>query len=266
MGGGNGRAAWGETPAGRYLEGRKERLILALTEPRPTERLLDIGCGCGQRLELFFNEGCNVTGIDSSPVLLDEASRLMAQKADLRLGEAEDLPFDDNEFDLVTMVASLEAANDPARALAEAIRVCRGRVFIGVRNRCSFMGVQGDLTKLFPPPPGREVRSCHLVYLSTLIRRQLGKARTRWGSVLFLPWGWYRFGAPLEERIPILNNPFGAFLGITSFVNFSLRPLQDVIPGPLSLDREGRRPLTGVVQGMHFGPARGDVSCKEAGP
>jgi len=102
------------TPTGRYLDGRIKSLILDLTAPRAGERLLDVGCGSGEHLGLFRRKGCDVTGIDPSSLLLDQASQQLHSRAELRLGRAEDLPFSDNEFDIVTLIASSSSPATPA--------------------------------------------------------------------------------------------------------------------------------------------------------
>lgn len=244
---------WRATPRGSYLDGRIKSLILDLTAPRAGEHHLDIGCGAGENLCLFRRKGCDVTGLDSSAALLDAARRGLQNRADLHQGQAEDLPFSDNEFDIVTLIASLEFMDDPGRAVAEAIRVCRGRVFIGAMNRLSAIGLQGRLPDLFQPPPGRKAKFLHLSGLNAMIRNQLQGVRTQWGSVIFLPWGWYGRGAGLEERIPVMNNPFGAFLGLSFPVTFSFRTIQEAIREPAPLGAEARRAVPGVVRGFKHG-------------
>jgi SAM-dependent methyltransferase len=238
---------WQATPAGRYLNGRIKSLILDLTSPRAGERLLDIGCGSGDHLNLFRKKGCDVTGLDPSPLMLDQARQRLAHRAELRQGRAEDLPFSDNEFDIVTLIASLEFTDDPALAVAEAIRVCRGRVFVGVMNHYSLIGVQGHLRSLFNASINAKTRFFHLAGLTTMIRSQLQGVRIQWGSVIFLPWGWYGFGTGLEERIPVMNNPFGAFFGLSFSVTFSYQTIQQTIREPVALNPDGRRPVPGVV-------------------
>jgi SAM-dependent methyltransferase len=238
---------WQATRTGRYLDGRMKSLILDLTVPRAGERLLDIGCGNGNHLSLFRKKGCDVTGLDPSPLMLDQARQRLEHRADLRQGRAEDLPFSDNEFDIVTLITSLELTDDPDRAVAEAIRVCRGRVFIGVMNRYSLIGAQGRLTSLFDPSPPAKIRYFHLARLTTMIRSQLQGVRVQWGSVIFLPWGGYPFGAGLEERIPAIKNPFGAFFGLSFSVTFSFQTIQQTIREPVALNAEGRQPVPGVV-------------------
>jgi SAM-dependent methyltransferase len=244
---GTGYDDWQASPAGRYLNGRIKSLILDLTAPRAGERLLDIGCGSGDHLNLFRKKGCDVTGLDPSSLMLDLARQRLSHRADLHQGRAEDLPFSDNEFDIVTLITSLEFTDDPDLAVAEAIRVCRGRVFIGVMNRYSLIGVQGRLTSLFNPPINTKARYFHLARLTTMIRSQLQGVRVQWGSVIFLPWSWYGFGAGLEERIPVMNNPFGAFFGLSFSVTFSYQTIQQTIREPVALNTDGRRPVPGVV-------------------
>ena len=244
---------WRATPHGHYLDGRIKSLILDLTAPRAGERHLDIGCGSGENLCLFRRKGCDVTGIDPSPSSLDMVRQRLQNRAELHQGQAEDLPFSDNEFDIVTLIASLEFMADPSRAVAEAIRVCRGRVFIGAMNRFSAIGFQGRLPDLFHPPPGKNARFLHLSGLTAMIRNQLQGVRIQWGSVIFLPWGWYSRGTGLEERIPVMNNPFGAFLGLSFPVTFSFRTIQEVIREPAALGAEARRPVPGVVRGFKHG-------------
>ena len=169
---------WRATSTGRYLDGRVKSLILDLTAPRAGERLLDVGCGSGEHLGLFRRKGCDVTGIDPSSFLIDQAGQRLRSRAELRTGPAEDLPFSDNEFDIVTLINSLEFSDDPGLAVAEAIRVCRGRVFIGVMNRYSLIGAQGRLTNLFHPPAGTNTRFFHLASISAMIPSHTAGDRT----------------------------------------------------------------------------------------
>ena len=232
---------------GPYLAGRIKSLILDLSVPRAGERVLDVGCGSGENLSLFLRKGCDVTGLDTSPLLLDQARQRVGHRGEFHHGQPEDLPFSDNEFDIVTLIATLEFTADPARTVAEAIRVCRGRVLIGTLNRFSALGLQGRLPDLFAPPPGKANRFFHLFSLAALIRRQLPGVRLQWGSVLFLPWGSYGSTSALEEWLPVMHNPCGAFFALSFPVTFSLQTIQEVIRNPVVLAAEGGRPLPGVV-------------------
>ncbi|HRU87524.1 MAG TPA: methyltransferase domain-containing protein [Syntrophales bacterium] len=240
--------AWRDTPTGRYIDSREKSLILDLTQPRGGERLLDVGCGTGDHLWLFRRKGCDVTGLDSSPPMLERARRKLGNKADFFLGDAEDLPFSDNEFDIVTLITSLEFTVHPMQAINEAIRVCRGRVFIGVLNRFSCLGLLRPVTGAFGPSIYNRARFFSSPELVSMIRRQLAGVRIRRGSVIFLPYGWYGFASGLEELIPVMNNPFGAFLGLSFPVTFTQVTIQEPIREVLNLGAEGRRPVPGVVR------------------
>ena len=251
---------WRATSTGRYLDGRIKSLILDLTAPRAGERLLDVGCGSGEHLNLFRQKGCDVAGIDPSPFLIDQASQRLRSRAELRIGTAEDLPFSDNEFDIVTLINSLEFTGNPGLAVTEAIRVCRGRVFIGVMNHYSVIGTQGRLNNLFPSPENAKARFFHLASLSAMIRRQLPGIRIQWGSVIFLPWGWYDFATGLEELLPVMNNPFGAFFGLSFSVTFTFRTIQEIIREPVPLATEGGRPMPGIVRELKNSAAGNEES------
>jgi SAM-dependent methyltransferase len=235
------------TPTRQYLDGRIKSLILDLTAPHAGERLLDIGCGAGENLRLFRQKGCMVSGLDSSQSVLDETREKLENRVELHLGNPEDLPFSDNEFDLVTMIASLEYMKKPVEAIAEAIRVCRGRMFIGTMNPYSLIGIQGKLPNLFPFPSDATPRHFHVHSLSAMIRKCLPGVRIQWGSVVFLPWGWYSFASSLEEQIPVIKNPFGAFVGLSFSVTFSFIAVQDAIRKPAVIN--GQNPAHVIVGG-----------------
>ncbi|MDI6776680.1 MAG: class I SAM-dependent methyltransferase [Syntrophales bacterium] len=240
---------WLQTPIGCYIDGREKELILALTVPRDGERLLDVGCGTGEHLLLFREKGCDVTGIEPSPFMLEVAKQKLGNRADFHKGKAEDLPFSDNEFDIVTLITSLEFADDPEKAISEAIRVSRDRVFLGVLNKYSLLGAQRRL-KLFGPSVYHSARFFHIAELTTMVRNQLRGVHIKWGSVIFLPYGCYKFARVMEESIPVMKNPFGAFVGLSFPVTFMYRTVQDIIRKPFKIKAESRYPARGIVKEM----------------
>lgn len=126
----------------------------------PLERLtlLDAGCGTGLALRLSAEAGARVTGLDATGPLL-EVARERVPEADLRVGDVEDLPFDDGAFDVVTGFNVVQYAAGPQAAVAELARVVRpgGRVAIGVwadPARCQTDAVFAAVRALVPPAPG----------------------------------------------------------------------------------------------------------------
>lgn len=130
---------WLETPKGAFAVRHEQRLLHHMVSgwPRRGHTLLEVGCGPGVFLESFWEAGFDVTGLDSSEAMLEAARERMNCRADFHLGVADHLPFDDDAFDYVALLTSLEFMPDPAAALAEAFRVASRGVLVGFLNRVS---------------------------------------------------------------------------------------------------------------------------------
>lgn len=98
--------------------------LLAKTDPRS---ILDIGCGEGVLTQQWARErpGCRVVGLDLEDAKLQAewARRTEPDNLSFITGMADDLPFADGEFDLVTATEVLEHVPDGDAALAEMSRV-----------------------------------------------------------------------------------------------------------------------------------------------
>jgi ubiquinone/menaquinone biosynthesis C-methylase UbiE len=206
--------SWFLSPAGRYVERVENDLIRELLRPRAGQSLLDVGCGTGNHLLLFHQMGLDVSGIDPSEPMLRVAREKLGHRAELRLGSAEDLPFEDNSFDIVSLVSSLEFSPHPTRALTEAARVARTHVFVAVLNGLSANGVQRKAEALFRPTLYRHARFYTVWELRYLVRKVLGESRTEWGSVIWLPLRFHHWDRALGGGAVRRRNPFGAFLGM----------------------------------------------------
>src|SRR5882724_899676 len=96
---------WGARPADWALSEDRQlptyEAALERTGLHPGWRVLDIGCGAGAFLRLAAERGAEPHGIDASDALV-EFARARLPHADLRAGEMEALPWEDDTFDLVT--------------------------------------------------------------------------------------------------------------------------------------------------------------------
>jgi ubiquinone/menaquinone biosynthesis C-methylase UbiE len=92
----------------RYLRTTVAR-TLGPVELSGGERVLDVGCGTGLLLERLAERGLGLElhGIDATPEMLGRARRRLGQRALLRLGSADRLPYPDATFDLVTSTSVL---------------------------------------------------------------------------------------------------------------------------------------------------------------
>jgi SAM-dependent methyltransferase len=86
--------------------------------------VLDIACGTGEWLAELQGRRARVAGVDISANAIAQC-RQRLPAADLHEGVAEDLPFADARFDLVSCLGSLEHFLDQGKALAEMRRVAR---------------------------------------------------------------------------------------------------------------------------------------------
>jgi trans-aconitate methyltransferase len=96
--------------------------VLDLLQPRPGERILDLGCGDGVLTEKLAATGTQVVGVDSSPDMIAAARE---RGLDARLIDVTELTFED-EFDAVFSNAVLHwIKDDPDAAIASAYRALR---------------------------------------------------------------------------------------------------------------------------------------------
>jgi SAM-dependent methyltransferase len=170
--------------------------------------------------------------------------------AELILAQAEDIPFSDNEFDIVTIINVLETANDPQKVIAEAIRVCSGRVFIGFLNSYSFAGTKQRLKEISGFPISQKIHFFSLNEIRTMVRSLIGDTDIKWGSVIYFPGIVYDFFEELEEAFPLEKNPLGAFVGLAFPVKYTYRTAQNPIMESFELKANARRTVPETVRGM----------------
>jgi SAM-dependent methyltransferase len=114
--------------------------LIDVADPRPGERVLDLGCGTGivaRQVASRVEATGKVTGLDVSPNMLSVARATATQEGltiEWREANAERLPFRDSSFDLVLCQFALMFVTNKAAALTEMRRVVSesGRVLISV--------------------------------------------------------------------------------------------------------------------------------------
>jgi SAM-dependent methyltransferase len=127
---------------------------------RAGDRVLDVATGSGNAALAVARCGCEVTGIDYVPALLERArARAAAEGLEIEFaeGDAEHLAFPDASFDAVLSCLGAMFTPDQERAAAELVRVCRPGGTIGLVNwtPAGFIGqMLRTVGKHVPPPAG----------------------------------------------------------------------------------------------------------------
>jgi ubiquinone/menaquinone biosynthesis C-methylase UbiE len=191
---------WLDSPAGGSYLRASRFLIDNIMDFRPGWRVLDIGCGLGLHLAHLRDHGALTFGLEASPLLKQKAQEQLGPKTEIKLGDAYSLPYDDNSFDAVLMINSLEYMDRPALALAEAARVSSGRLCLVSFNSisCNRFTMRQEL---------RPLRFMGLMRLQGLARQVLGKAPQTWRAA-----GFSR--RPFVSRLPIF-----ALVGVCAAVS-----------------------------------------------
>ena len=109
-----------------------KRRVADLARVAPGSRALDLCCGTGDLAFALARRGAETTGLDFSPQMLAVAaqrqqtsSKLKTQNLKFQQGDAQQLPFAENSFDIVTVGYGLRNLTSWERGLDEMHRVAR---------------------------------------------------------------------------------------------------------------------------------------------
>jgi ubiquinone/menaquinone biosynthesis C-methylase UbiE len=205
---------WYQNSENRFVADLEDELVMRLLEPVRGERVLDIGCGTARHLLMFSELGLDITGLDASPHMLGIAQKKLGHRVELHEGLAEDLPFEDNSFDIATLITTLEFVDDAQKALQEACRVAEKRIFLGVLNRYAIKGIERRLKGIFSESIYNRARFFSVWEVKRRVQEVLGKTPLRWGTVLHLPVSFRKYTQPLERWRFVQKCPFGCFIGM----------------------------------------------------
>jgi len=133
-------------------------------------RVLEVGCGEGELSERI------VRGLGVELVALDQSERMVelarARGVDARVGDVQELPFEDGSFDVAVAAWMLYHVPDLDRAVGELARVLRpGGRLVAVTNRADHLGEMFKLVGVdrwelpFGAENGAEVLSRHFAHV-----------------------------------------------------------------------------------------------------
>lgn len=117
-------ATYAESSDGKFCE-PSYVLLTEEVEKFPTGKLLDVSCGTGTVLSMLTKSPLEKYGIDFSEKMIEVAQQKVGDTAQLRVSSAEDVPFDDNTFDVLTCSFAFHHYIHPAKVLQEFRRVMK---------------------------------------------------------------------------------------------------------------------------------------------
>jgi phosphatidylethanolamine/phosphatidyl-N-methylethanolamine N-methyltransferase len=139
---------------GKVFQDGRERALGALN-PRPSDRILEVGVGTGLCLPLY-PRNVHITGIDFSHGMLakaqDRVNELGLKNVDLAQMDVGAMSFPDSSFDIVFAAYVLPAVPDHRKAMDEMVRVCKpgGRI-VFLNHLVNGSGVLAFFEKLISP-------------------------------------------------------------------------------------------------------------------
>lgn len=146
-----------------HAKGASLNRLLELVDPQPAWKVLDVATGAGHTALSFAPFVAEVTATDITPEMLEQTTKLAAERQIKNLktqyADAEDLPFADHIFDLVTCRIAPHHFPDIAQFVHEAARVLKPGGILAVVDNVVPAGAAGDtinaFEKLRDPSHGR---------------------------------------------------------------------------------------------------------------
>jgi demethylmenaquinone methyltransferase/2-methoxy-6-polyprenyl-1,4-benzoquinol methylase len=139
----------------RLFENMNKGLRMAgirMFRPSKGMDILDVGCGTGTHLEIYQRYECDLYGIDLSPSMLEVAQVRLGKSARLELGDATNMSYEDNKFDLIISMLSLHEMVQKTRSsvITEMKRVLKddGRILLTDFHPGPYQPLQGWISKV----------------------------------------------------------------------------------------------------------------------
>lgn len=123
---------YNDSSDGKFVEGMYDSLVKEIQKSE-SGKILDVGCGNGNLFTCLPDGKYELHGVDFSENMIEEAKRNCKTTAAFSVADAENLPFDDNTFDIIVCNASFHHYTHPNTVLKEMNRVLRpgGKLLIG---------------------------------------------------------------------------------------------------------------------------------------
>lgn len=247
---------WEHDRRGQFALEQEKTFLLQMTSAwrRRHRRMLQIECGTGKFLEVFWEAGFDLTATASSATDVHKARARIGHRAELHLAQSDDLPFEDRSFDYVLLLTTLDYCPHPQKVIKEASRVCAKEMLISFLNKHSLyaLSLAGPGSSTAHPRP-------HSWWswpsLRSFLAHSLGpRSICAKGGILPGPyWTWQP-----KPVCQILNSAlcptlFGAYCGLR--LDMTADPLINPLPAWVHQPKPSA-PYSNRVRGGHQIPSR----------
>ncbi|MSU75262.1 MAG: class I SAM-dependent methyltransferase [Candidatus Magasanikbacteria bacterium] len=120
-----------------YLNSFEQGELIPLLGALEDKKVLDVGAGTGRLSLPLANRGARVTALDVSPKMLEALFVKCSDRSSpitTIIGDAENLPFENESFDIVAAAFLIVHLKDPTRFFDEAYRVLKDGGILAVTN------------------------------------------------------------------------------------------------------------------------------------
>jgi ubiquinone/menaquinone biosynthesis C-methylase UbiE len=140
-----------QTDPGKSVDKIEKTLVRKRLEPIFLSEMLELGCGTGHWTKFFCDEGFQVTAIDESEAMLEQARAKNIANADFLKADAAQLPFQDQSSSLISSVTMFEFVENVDGVLDEIDRVLKpgGYLIGGWLNALSEIGKNKNKDETF---------------------------------------------------------------------------------------------------------------------
>lgn len=138
-------------PLLKYIERARAKTIVKLANVSQTDSVIDVGCGEGYILSLL-PKAKKIVGLDISRVALNRAKKFLQDRKEIELilGDAQNLRFEDNSFDIAICSETLEHVPNPRVVIKELHRILKqdGKLVISIPDESRIKQIM-RIIKLF---------------------------------------------------------------------------------------------------------------------
>ena len=137
------------------------RRLAELCHFGPGKTVLNVGSGSGISAAYIVEEyDCNVVGVDLLPGMVRSAERWalekgLADRMEFHIGDAQELPFEDNRFDAVICESVNVFVPDKEKAIGEYVRLVKPGGYVGLNEAIWFNNPSDSVEKIIVEATGQ---------------------------------------------------------------------------------------------------------------